>query len=79
MLASILPSTTGDITILQILFCTITSLLLGVLAASVHMYRNVYSKSFVVTLAILPVLVQTVIMLVNGNLGTGVAVLGPLV
>lgn len=76
MLASILPSTTGDITILQILFCTITSLLLGVLAASVHMYRNVYSKSFVVTLAILPVLVQTVIMLVNGNLGTGVAVLG---
>ncbi|OJG73011.1 hypothetical protein RV12_GL000788 [Enterococcus quebecensis] len=40
------------------------------------MYRNVYSKNFVITLAVLPVLVQLVIMLVNGNLGTGVAVLG---
>ncbi|MGX7419156.1 DUF4956 domain-containing protein [Carnobacterium gallinarum] len=76
MLASILPSTTGDITVLQILLCTATSLILGIGAASVHMYRNVYTKSFIVTLAILPVLVQTVIMLVNGNLGTGVAVLG---
>ncbi|OJG73352.1 hypothetical protein RV11_GL001132 [Enterococcus phoeniculicola] len=40
------------------------------------MYRNIYTKNFVVTLAVLPVLVQLVIMLVNGNLGTGVAVLG---
>ena len=40
------------------------------------MYRNVYTKNFVITLAVLPVLVQSVIMLVNGNLGTGVAILG---
>ncbi|OJG85666.1 hypothetical protein RV16_GL001307 [Enterococcus saccharolyticus] len=40
------------------------------------MYRNVYTKNFVITLAVLPVLVQSVIMLVNGNLGTGMAVLG---
>lgn len=35
-----------------------------------------YSKNFVVTLTILPSLVQVVMMMVNGNLGTSVAVLG---
>jgi uncharacterized membrane protein YhiD involved in acid resistance len=40
------------------------------------MYKSSYSKGFVVTLALLPAVVQIVIMLVNGNLGTGVAVMG---
>lgn len=40
------------------------------------MYKNTYSKDFVVTLALLPAMVQIVILLVNGNLGTGVAVVG---
>lgn len=34
------------------------------------------SKSFAVTIALLPVIVQVIIMLVNGNLGTGIAVAG---
>lgn len=40
------------------------------------MFQGSYTKNFVVTLAILPALVQLVIMLVNGNVGTSVAVLG---
>ena len=40
------------------------------------MYRGTYTKSFVITLALLPAMVQTVILLVNGNLGVGVAVMG---
>lgn len=40
------------------------------------MYKNKYSKSFVITLVLLPAIVQVVIMLVNGNIGTGVAVMG---
>lgn len=76
MLESILSNNTGNITLLQILLCTGVSLALGLCCAAVHMYHNVYSKNFVITLAILPVLVQSVIMLVNGNLGTGVAVVG---
>jgi hypothetical protein len=40
------------------------------------MYKNTYSKPYVVTLVLLPVIVQYVIMLVNGNLGIGVAVAG---
>ena len=40
------------------------------------MFRNTYNKGFVVTIALLPVVVQLVIMLVNGNLGAGLAVMG---
>lgn len=40
------------------------------------MYRNTCNKGFAVTLALMPAIVQMVIMLVNGNLGTGVAVMG---
>ena len=52
------------------------ALVLGVVIACIYMYRNTYTKSFVVTLAMLPAMVQTVIMLVNGNLGVGAAVMG---
>ncbi|WP_314059859.1 DUF4956 domain-containing protein [uncultured Vagococcus sp.] len=76
MLSSLLANNTENITMVQLLICTLSSIILGVFVASIHMYRNVYSKNFIVTLAILPVLVQSVIMLVNGNLGTGMAVLG---
>ena len=47
----------------------------GFLIACMHMYRNRYSKNFVDGGRI-PVIVQAVIMLVNGSLGTGVAVMG---
>jgi ABC-type transport system involved in multi-copper enzyme maturation permease subunit len=40
------------------------------------MFHNTYTKSFVVTIVLMPVIVQMVIMLVNGNVGTGVAVMG---
>ena len=40
------------------------------------MYKSSYTQSFVLTLAMLPAVVQVIIMLVNGNIGTGVAVAG---
>lgn len=52
------------------------SILLGLIVAITHMKTGKYSKNFVITLTILPSLVQTVMMMVNGNLGTSVAVLG---
>ena len=66
----------GTLTIQNILICTLASLVFGVVIALVYMYRNTFSKGFVVTIAILPSIVQVVIMMVNGNLGTGVAVAG---
>lgn len=56
--------------------CMAASLVLGVVIAGIYMFRNTYTKGFVVTLALMPAIVQMVIMLVNGNLGTGVAVMG---
>ena len=69
-------ATTGQMTISAALICTFVSLILGLVIAVVYMAHSTYSKNFVITLALLPAMVQIVIMLVNGNLGTSVAVLG---
>jgi uncharacterized membrane protein YhiD involved in acid resistance len=66
----------GNATITTFLLCTAASIILGVLASLVYMFRNTYTKSFVITIVLMPVIVQMVIMLVNGNVGTGVAVMG---
>ena len=52
------------------------SLLLGLVIAKVYQFKTVYSKSFVMSLALLPTLITIVIFLVNGSLGAGVAVMG---
>ncbi len=75
MLESIL-STNTDLTIVQFLILTGVSLLLGLISALVYMHRNTYTKGFVLSLVLLPMVVQTVILLVSGNLGAGVAVAG---
>lgn len=68
---------TGDIiSFQQAIICMIVSLILGLVIAVIYMFSGSCSKNFAITLALLPVLVQMVIMLVNGNLGTGVAILG---
>ena len=64
------------ISITDFLLCLGFSLVLGLIMAFAYMYRTRYTKSFVVTLALLPAVVCVVIMLVNGNVGTGVAVAG---
>ena len=67
---------TTTLTIEGAIVCTLASLVMGMVIAFVYMYKNTYRKSFVMTLALLPAIVQIVIMLVNGNLGVGVAVMG---
>ena len=67
---------TTPITAAGFFSCTLASLILGGVIAGMSMIRSRYSKSFLITLATLPAIVQVVIMLVNGNVGTGVAVMG---
>ena len=74
MLDSILSS--SALTASSFLICTAVSLVLGVGTALLCTYKSKYSQSFALTLAMLPAMVQVVIMLVNGNIGTGVAVAG---
>jgi hypothetical protein len=59
-----------------IALCTMASLLAGVITAAAYSFRHRSNRNFLVTLALLPVIVQSIIMLVNGQVGTGIAVMG---
>ena len=76
MFTSILNSGEVSLSMSEAGLCVIAAILLGLVIGWVYMACGSYSKNFVVTLVMLPVLIQVVIMMVNGNLGTGVAVLG---
>lgn len=67
---------TSVIRVSDFLLCMGCSLLIGLILAFGYMYRCRYTKSFIVTLALLPAVVCVVIMMVNGNVGAGVAVAG---
>ena len=67
---------TTVISVGKFLLCVGASLVIGIIMAFCYMYRTKYTKSFVVTLALLPAVVCVVIMMVNGNVGAGVAVAG---
>ena len=73
MFSSILSE---QLTLSAFLICTLVSVVLGVGSAFVCTFKNSCSKSFFLTLSVLPAVVQVVIILVNGNLGAGVAVAG---
>ncbi len=69
-------STTDTLTISGYLICMVVSLILGLVIALCNTFRNRYTKSLTVSLVLLPVIVQTIIALVNGQLGAGIAVAG---
>ena len=65
------------LSITSMLICTAASLLLGLGAAAVYrLTTRQPSRNMFVTMLVLPVLIQAVIMLVNGSIGAGVAVMG---
>ena len=69
-------TTTTAISMVPFLTSVVSALGLGLVLALIYCYRSRYTKSFVMTLATLPAIVAVVIMMVNGNLGAGVAVAG---
>lgn len=76
MFHSVLQNVGGTLSYQLAVICTGVSLVLGIIIACSYRLTGRCSKNFFVSLVILPVLVQTIIMLVNGNLGTGVAIVG---
>lgn len=76
MFNSILSEVSSTLTLQSTLLCTLCSLLCGCAVALVYRKEEKHSSNFIASLIVLPILVQFVIMLVNGNLGTGVAVVG---
>ncbi len=73
MLKSIIGT---ELTLTSLFICTAVSLVLGIATAFVSKFKSRSTQGFAVTLAVLPAVVQLVIMLVNGNIGAGVAVAG---
>ena len=76
MFSSILTASTETLSITNALICTGAALICGLIIALVYMIHSTYTKSFVISLVLLPALIGVIIMMVNGNLGTSVAVLG---
>lgn len=76
MLKSIFSSTASNVELDAILICTAVSIVLGAIVALTHKFTSKYSKDFLITLTVLPALVQIVMIMVNGNLGTSVAIVG---
>ena len=66
----------GTLTLNTYLICTACAFICGIIAALAASFRSNISKSFLISLILLPTIVQTVIIMVNGNVGTGIAVAG---
>ena len=73
MFNSVIPNA---MTLSAFLMCVFAALVLGVLTALVFSFRNKHSGSLILALAVLPPIVTLVIMMVNGNIGAGLAVAG---
>lgn len=77
MLESIFDETlTNQISLSALIISLIVSLVLGLLIALTHKVTSKYSKNFLITVTLLPMLVEVVMLMVNGNLGTSVAIMG---
>ena len=76
MFNSIFDSTITGLDIKTALICAGVALILGVAIALTHMKTSQTSKGFLITLATLPILVMAVMIMINGNLGTSIAILG---
>ena len=76
MFQSILDVSSGNFTIMEVLLCSLASIVLGLIISIIFQYKNQTSKGLALTLVLLPALVQMVIMMVNGSVGTGVAIMG---
>lgn len=67
---------TRVISVWDFLLCLCASLLMGAILSASYAFRSRYTRSFLITLILLPAVVCVVIMMVNGNVGAGVAVAG---
>lgn len=76
LFSGVFDTTVSFTSITNFIICMVVALVLGLLLALTYTYKNRYTKSFFLALAVLPAVVCVVIMMVNGNIGTGVAVAG---
>ena len=76
MFRTVFDVTATGLDITTVLICAGVALLLGIVIAFTHMKTSNTTKGFLTTLATLPLLVMAVMIMINGNLGTSIAILG---
>lgn len=78
MFDSILSTSQGTLSMQLEGVCLGSAFLMGIVIAIVFAMTSKAktSRGFIISLVVLPALVQSIIVMVNGNLGTGVAILG---
>lgn len=76
MFNTIFDTTATGLDIPTVLISAGVAILLGIVIAVTHMKTSQTTKGFLITLATLPLLVMAVMIMVNGNLGTSIAILG---
>lgn len=76
MFNSIFDTSASGLNITTILLCSVVAIALGLVIAFAHMKTSKTSRNFLITLTILPLLVEVVMLMVNGSLGTSIAILG---
>jgi len=76
MFNSIFDTTAASLDIKSILLASFAAVLLGLVIAFTHLKTSRTTKNFLITLTILPLLVEVVMLMVNGSLGTSIAILG---
>ena len=73
---SIFNDTTATADPIQLILALLVSLILGLALTWAYKHRTLYTREFAVSLTLLPCLMTLVIFLVNGSLGTSIAVAG---
>ncbi len=76
MFNSVFDTAAAGLNITTILLCSSAAIALGLVIAFTHLKTSKTSKNFLITLTILPLLVEVVMLMVNGSLGTSIAILG---
>ena len=76
MFSSIFNTSSTGLDITTALICAGVALILGIAIAITHLKTSQTTKGFLITLAVLPLLVMAVMIMINGNLGTSIAILG---
>lgn len=64
------------LTLEDYLICTAVAFLCGIIVTFAASYKSKLTKSFAMSLVMLAPIIETVILMVNGNIGTGIAVAG---
>lgn len=77
MFNSIFNSSTAGLEITTVLIAAGSALLMGLVLALAHkLTTRGTTKGFLITLVVLPLLTMAVMIMINGNLGTSIAILG---